>query len=194
MGISQTVVASPAQILVQPFSESYPKISGRVYHSVATQASNAAQSMGADFIQAAPFFLSKKTTFSDIVAFVVTPAVGGKVRIGIYAADGASFYPTSLILDSGELSGASGNTEIGAVINKELDAGFYWLASLCNDVIITLDATDATQIPAVAGSYDMDSDHFGGYKKIQAYGALPAIFPAAASKAYVYDVVGLKVA
>lgn len=74
------------------------------------------------------FFLPFDMTF-DRAMVRVTTAAAGNCRIGVYASDPATFYPTTRLLNAGIVTtGTTGDREI--TINLTLPRGWYWLARL----------------------------------------------------------------
>jgi len=94
-----------------------------------------------------PFFVRKKTTFTRI-GIGVTVGVGTSARLGIYNA--ANGVPTSLLLDCGTVSIASGGDK-DATINQSLNVGFYFLAIVC-DAATTINTCGVT---ASSSSYSI---------------------------------------
>ena len=190
MSVKGTYVGMPSQIAVQPFSESYMKISGRIYSNVITDGEAIPSIPGANYLLAVPIVLAKQTSFSEIGIYVETNAVGGKTRIGIYNDSG--FFPNSLILDSGELD-CSTTGEKKTAISLTLDAGTYWLAFVCNDN--NLEFNHYRGAPAMLGTVAHGGDYSTDIGDSFAFGALPATYPVAATYGRtVFNGVSLKVA
>jgi len=83
-----------------------------------------------------PFFCVNTTTF-DRIGVVVTTAVAGSIRLGIYEADPDTGYPAAgPLLDAGTVDpGTTGGKEI--IISQQLTGGrLYWLglSSTANNV------------------------------------------------------------
>ena len=132
----------------------------------------------ANFLRALPLITGRATL--DRIAINVTAAAAGSARLGIYN-DGGNLYPSSLVLDAGEVSTGTTGVKALTIINQTLAPGLYWLVLVSNAAstiralalggcmaILGLDATLGTA-PGV------------GWSATFTYAALPASFPAGAS-------------
>jgi hypothetical protein len=115
------------------------------------------------------------------IAFHV-PGVGGAgsvMRVGIYAADEARIYPTTLIVDSGSID-TTVATFKNTPINVALDLGtLYFFVSLIGVAAPTI-VCGNTWIPTMGWSVNFAANG-NGWNVAQAFGALPAVFPAGAT-------------
>lgn len=162
------------------------KKSGRYYGSFFTGGAQTTQSIAtANSLRAFPFFVPKLAKF-DRIAMRVTAAGTGttpKSRLGIYD-DNGGIYPGKLVLDAGEVSvSATGIKEL--VIDLALKTGkLYWLAQIGQDTTsLTVGAIAVTDVLATILGWDSSLSGTPplGYAVNQAYGALPATYPAGAA-------------
>lgn len=135
--------------------------------------------------------LQRKMRFDRIGAYVNTAgAAGAAARLGIYNVNPSTYYPSSLVLDAGVIACAvSGHKEL--VINQILSKGWYALVIVTNDATIVWRFRDRGLSPL--GGDDSSDLVFQSWNAVQAYGALPANYPAGATKS-VYRIPSLRVA
>ena len=129
-----------------------------------------------DILYASPIFIARDITIDRIAIQVATAEAAKSVRVGIYN-DSGSLTPSSLLLDCGEVSGAT--TGVKAItINQALTKGIYWVAQISDSDVIKL-----TQLSEYKGGYTIlgiIAAALGSvntvWLKAQAYGALPDPF------------------
>jgi hypothetical protein len=126
-----------------------------------------------DVLRAAPFYVPQRCTMDRIgIRVIGAGAAGAKIRVGLYRDDG-NFYPSTLVVDGGELD-ATGTGVRLATVNVTLEPGVYWLAGVANDATIDWSAANSTDcIYLISSNYAGDV----GWQVAQAYGALPDPFP-----------------
>lgn len=192
MGYSSRTVASPAQILVQPFSQAYGKISAAYYTSASAAGAIAAfdQFLFQNNLEAIPIVLAKQTTFQNLSCYVSVAIALSHVRMGIYT--DVNSYPGTLIVQ-GEIDTSTTGLKNVAITNT-LAAGRYWL--VLNDELngVNLKGIDAAYMVAL-GATDLNTNGSNtGYTAGLAYGALPATFPAGAALDFIIACMALQVA
>ncbi len=132
----------------------------------------------------APLIVTKTITFDRIAIEVITAIALKKARAGIYLDDG-TIYPGALDAESAEFDcSTTGIKE--TVINKSYTDRIIWLAVKAGGGVGGADyrARVHTWSPALWGHYDGATTlalTVGGLSAAQAYGALPATFPAGAT-------------
>jgi hypothetical protein len=118
----------------------------------------------------------------DRIAFEVTIlAAGGVARAGIYNSTSRSnIYPTTLVVDGGEISTATTGVKIATISTSIVEGSLYWFAYLTGTLAATLrtcpSGTNLNSIlgyPATLGGVGA----FSGLTVAQAYGAMPGTFP-----------------
>jgi len=137
---------------------------------------------GAGVIRAVPFQMSRAAILAKLYLNVTTGAgVGGVARCGIYRATSApNQYPSSLVVDSGELD-TSAIAVLSATVSAALAPGYYWACWLGGV------ANAAYSIPAVGGrqvqlgSPSTIATLYNSISVAFAYAALPATFPGSAA-------------
>jgi len=130
----------------------------------------------ADRLRAVYYPVFRKIRVDRIGIYVAgAGALGARVRLGIYR--GKDFYPTSLIVDAGEVNAETvGDKEL--TIDETLDVGEYWLVFITNDS--TIDFKEKR-----VGLTTWGSDpalQLASYHIAQAYGPLPSVFPTGAGE------------
>lgn len=131
---------------------------------------------------AAPFLTPKAVTVDRIAIRVLTANAGSNARLGIYsAASETNLYPSARVIDAGEIdAGATGWKEL--TISQALAAGtLYFLAVLIEDSSAAYMAMRTNDIVPVFGYPNQPNTADPKRAAVsvgQAYGALPATFPA----------------
>lgn len=131
-----------------------------------------------DTIRAFPLLFTRGGTI-DRIAINVTTELAGNARLGIYkATNNINLYPGSLIADSGALSTSTTGVK-AAVLDVKLQPNeLYWLAHLGSSAA-TLRGLSVGNCYPIFGIDSALSNALGiGIGAAQAYGALPANFPA----------------
>ena len=138
----------------------------------------ATQSATAGRLYTCPIFIARPMTFDAIAAWVtVASGANTSVRFGIYN-DGTNHYPDSLVLDAGTvLTDATGLRGI-AISQALATKGWYWAAALFESTP-TVAWTRFISPLGTADITDGFSYNPSSWYVAQAYGALPASFPAA---------------
>jgi len=139
---------------------------------------NSAIAITADLLYATPFPIVRPMTADRIMLVInVAGAAGKKGRLGIYSNLVNTVYPDALLLDAGEI--AVDVTDASAItISKALLRGRNWLVFI-SDGTPTIRAC-SYYLPVIPPLYV--GARAGSWTKAQAYGALPATFPAAGNK------------
>lgn len=134
----------------------------------------------ANFMVATPIILGTTVTWTRIGANVTTANNPDTARLGIYT-DTAGF-PGTLLLDAGEIS-LSAAAEVEKTISQSLTANtWYWLAMGMMSEVAKFSGYPGDNFDGLSGYALGFDDGFGSIKNgvsgAQAYGALPASFPA----------------
>ncbi len=142
------------------------------------QAQGSASAYSADILYAGHFYSGRGGLIDRIGLKVTVAGAGGKkARVGIYNITSESnLYPNALLLDSGELA-VDAVAVVEAVVSFVIPADqFLWVAYLTN-------GTPTVQGGACRPVMFWDSNYTEVLRLqvSQAYGALPATFPAAAT-------------
>lgn len=170
------VGTSWAQVL--PFSRK-----GAYYRACQVTTVNATAStvLAVDKLYAAPLRFNADVVIDRIGVEVTTGATaGGVARLGIYSDN--DMVPGSLIVDAGEIiTTATGGVEI--ILASPLSVSkedIIWLAFLQGVAACQMRAMQASGVVGALGVGSLtDLYPTCGYSKAQAYGVLPAAFPAA---------------
>lgn len=163
-------------------------LAGYPYGAVGTGA------LAADILYAMPFLVARAFTFDRIMAEVTSGGGAGKLfRLGVYDDDG-TVYPNAL-KTAADLTAQDANTvavyEV-AITALSLTKGLYWV------VIITNGTPTVRQVGAIPSSplglrETGLSASWSRLQVAQAYGNLPATFPAAATVNVSGIIIGLRV-
>jgi len=143
--------------------------------------------LSSENLYAYPFIVPVSQDFDRIMVYVVTAAVNGVMRLGIYDDDG-DLYPNNLIVSSAELDCSTIGYKSG-VIAETLTAGLYWLVvntdGDSNIRIVGMDYNGTTPIGyfAILGRPDNSffTPAYTHWRLAEAYGALPDPFSGGAS-------------
>ena len=154
------------------------------YSNQTTALAPGAATLADDTLMAVPFVVGRGCTIDRIGMEVTLLGVLSKARIGIYnATSPVNLYPSSLVVDSGELDTTSAGVK-SATISQVLKPGLYWLAHLSDSTgglatVRTIGGAGCFPIFGTASTLPTESDL--GLTVAQAYGALPSTFTASAS-------------
>lgn len=120
--------------------------------------------------------VSVDTLYVEATA-VVANAVG---RVGIYKnTDDSTIYPSSLIVESGEVALATAVVR-SVSVSAQLPPGLYWFATLCGTANPTLRSINAGGMTHLCGlKSDLTRQFY--YTVSQTYGAMPTTFTASAT-------------
>lgn len=148
-----------------------------------------------DAIYAVPQFLPAGRIVRILTGCVGNPDAGSSCRLGVYAADSDTLYPTSLLHDSGELSYSSLGRKGAADVTFAVDAGLYYFvmhASTTSSGGITnttpcLNEADLLPIMGRTVRWGNGEPVYNvsatiAWRHAQTYGALPATFPSSAPR------------
>jgi hypothetical protein len=131
----------------------------------------------ADRFYATPFYCPKAMTVDSISVNCTTLVAAGHLRVGIY--NDTNGEPDGRLLDAGALDTSGTGVKTAATNQALLGGTLYWLVALSEK------ATHAFRAPALAGVLDVlgadatcPTTHITHFYASQAYGALPANFPA----------------
>ena len=136
----------------------------------------------ANRLTASLYPIFRKMRFDKIGIYVTgAGGVGARVRVGLHKDNGA-FYPSDLLLDSGELNAESTGIKTKA-IDLTSEPGVYWVVVITNDGTIDLACTGDTAFLSFGGegAPDFSVSQKGSWYITQTYGPLPNPFPAGAS-------------
>lgn len=122
------------------------------------------------------------------VEWIVTDPQPTNVRFGIYLSSGPkNLYPTTLDVDAGALSMSVGaGTRLRWTVNRTYTQGVIWLAWLASSssgqvVGVTPTLVHPTAHAFLGKTAPSQSNLASGLIVAQAYGAMPATFPAGAA-------------
>lgn len=137
------------------------------------------------FLYATPFVVPRGGTLDRIGVEITTAVAAQTFRVGIYSATSATnIYPNARVLDSGALSAAATGL-VSATISQALTGGtLYWaiVASSHNNIAMRLISQNDHLQTLGVGTAALGTFHTRLHVA-QAYGALPANYPAGATLA-----------
>jgi hypothetical protein len=144
-------------------------------------------SLAPNVLRATLYPVIRKMKFDLIATYFPYTVAGVKCRVGVYECD-ENLYPSTLVLDAGELDVTSGSRSIA--IDLTLDRGNYFVAfNLSNNAYFRV---ETSYIPPMWSATDFT--RFIGWYKTVTYAPLPSTFPSEASQdGYAYAV-GLRLA
>ncbi len=163
------------RLLTPPF---FP-VAGRFYRAGQTGIDTSTGTANLGELRAVPISFSNRCTIDQTYIEVTVAAVGGKARLGLYKDEGN--YPGALIIDTGEIA-----TDAVAVVTVALATPFvadayrqFWLVMITGVALATLRKASGPGSSAFPGfTAATDTVARAVLSKAQAYGPLPAIFPA----------------
>lgn len=152
--------------------QAYAPVVGDYVCPVETVTTYGTPVISANTLYATLILLQRRMRFDSIMTYKNTlGAAGAAARLGIYNV-GSDYYPTSLILDAGALD-CTVWVPHELTINQTLGRGWYALALVVNDATIVFRARTGALGPKTP-LYLM----YSAWAVAQAYGALPATYPA----------------
>jgi hypothetical protein len=163
-----------------------PPISGNYYFPYSQGTSSTSNTLGTGTLRVTPIILATAITITRLGAEITAIGdVGSKLRLGIYA-DSGSGYPSTLVLDAGQIAGDSATVQ-ELTVSKALAAGIYWLGAVVQSVTTTQPTARTANImhPDVPVPLGTTIPSAGAAAASLATsgitGALPGTFPAGAT-------------
>jgi len=104
--------------------------SGRYYFCPNTNSVSTSAALGNGTLRAVPFYVPNTVTLTKIGSEItIVGEAGSKLRLGIYADDGAG-RPSTLVVDAGQIAGDSATVqEITLGTPVMMGPGWYWAAA-----------------------------------------------------------------
>lgn len=170
-------VSAPSQILLQPFSPEFGKLSGYYYGSGVTS-TTINHVMNEDSLHASPIILAQRTSIDRLGVYISTAVVASNIRLGLYASTSKTdLTPGALLADSGNISSATTGAKTYTVA-LTLDAGVYWIVVMTSAPAVKCYGWDASTTPFSLAIDGLDGSSLCGYSTNQAFGVLPNPYPA----------------
>jgi hypothetical protein len=130
-------------------------------------------------LRAFPYIAPTRGGTLDRIAFTVTTLLAGNARVGIYnSTSEQNIYPSTLVVDGGDFSTATATVKSTTISVNLVPSRLYWLVHLCGTGAATLRAVGLTSAPNIGLNNTLPTTPNVGISVAQAYGALPATFPA----------------
>jgi hypothetical protein len=163
-----------------------PYISGNYYGLSRSGQAHSTGSVSANQLRAFPWWIPRACSFNEIRSEVTTPLAGSLYRLGLYST-ASGFYPGSLLAnsDAAEYSGAAIGVKTGTPAGNIVipEAGWYWLVHGSN-LPVTMRRYSLAGIDCPLGNQIVAGLTIQTcYQFAQAYGVMPATFPAEAARA-----------
>lgn len=140
----------------------------------------------ANRLYASALYGGRGIVISRVMTWVTTVGTSTKLRFGIYnvtAGSAGALYPTSLLVDFGEVSTTTTGLKEITGLTQALDAGKFYAAAIVNDANATVTACRSNTVNGEGDAWlGVNSSLAGaiGVFVTHAYAALPDPFPAAA--------------
>lgn len=133
----------------------------------------------ANKLYAFPFYCGPTLALEWITVVVTVAKAGSLIRLGIYE-NLASVHPGALLVDSGDLSGATtGRKENSFTYSFQADK-LYWLSIISNNTPSVRSVHHNWLVTSPFGlQSDLGTTEYNCWLASQAYGPLPDPFPAA---------------
>lgn len=147
-----------------------------------TTTTTVGQSLTNDLVRAHPWWCPESMTIDEMGMDVTIAGATSNSRLGIYEAGvGPNKYPTTLRLDAGAAATDTVGFKSIAVNHRLAGRRYYWLAMLSGgSTLPSMRAAAASARAPVLGVSATAATFQVGISHTQAYGALPATFPASA--------------
>lgn len=136
-----------------------------------------------DNVLFASAFTVSRTVKIDSLALEITAgnAASRVARNGIYKATGiANVYPSSLVVDSGELDCSTAGVKAVTGLSVTLSPGAYWVVHLSNHASLTFRVIAPAGGDSILGAPSTIATTLNFVSVAFAYAALPATFPGGA--------------
>lgn len=148
---------------------------GRYYHAgiINNPQSYTTGTYAHDFLRAYPVYFPRAVTIDKLATYVNTGVASSNIRIGIYT-DNGSFYPDTLIVDSGDISTASGGQK-EATVTQSLSPDLYWFAHVFSSSSISFYAMTTSAFNDQFG-LDNSATSAQHWRVAHTFGALPSTF------------------
>jgi hypothetical protein len=161
-----------------------PAIVGQYVPLFRSNSLTSSNTYGNNTLRVAPFVVESSLTFDRIGAEIaVVGEAGSKLRLGIYADNGAC-YPGSVLLDAGQIAGDSATVQELTISTMTLAPGLYWggaalqAAPTTQPTVRTVNATEPPVPVAYGTSLPAANSAITAYVSGSQSGALPATYPA----------------
>lgn len=143
----------------------------------------AGNGLGINTLRAKPLVVGRDCTLSSLGLIVATGVATSVCRVGIYAA-GSDGYPTTLLVESGEIDCSTNTRKLTTGLSQALSAGVaYWVAFLGGVAAPNLARTNTAvgfgQVVCASGS--IAATAVTEINVAQSYGTMPTIFPSGAA-------------
>lgn len=128
------------------------------------------------------FSISRQCVLSKLFMECTSNSAGSVARCGIYATswNAGSLYPTSLVVDSGQLD-TSAIAVVSVSVSATLYPGTYWYVAISGTAIPTFRAKQAVNVEHTLGSTNTLNSLSTLIVVARTFGALPTTFPASAA-------------
>jgi hypothetical protein len=128
---------------------------------------------------AIPFPILKGQS-TDMIGIYISNAAAGGARLGIYA-DNGNLYPGNLVIDAGAVTTASTGVRSESCVQALSEGALYWLSLLAGAAYNLNGVASADTLPILGFPNTLNGTQNPMINVSQAYGALPATFPAGGS-------------
>lgn len=128
-------------------------------------------SISAGFVVLVPFAVPASVDVTSLGLIVVSASSTGVARMGVYNTD-SDGAPTTVAIDSGEVSTASSGNKEATFSASTLAAGTYWLAVFGNEAFSM--RSGSSWLPLVSHT-SLSLNNYGGIYVAKSYGALPTL-------------------
>lgn len=128
-------------------------------------------SISAGYVVLVPFALTASVDVTSLGLIVVSASSTGVARMGVYNTD-SDGAPTTVAIDSGEVSTASSGNKEATFSASTLAAGNYWLAVFGNQAFSM--RAGSSWLPLVSHT-SISLNNYAGIYVAKSYGALPTL-------------------
>ena len=174
-----TIIGAAAGVPVQAARLSFGAVTDVYYTQQGILTVTSALTPGIGTIRSRHIVFGRDGTVSSLGVTVQTGGANAKGRVGIWLA-GANGYPTTLVGESGELDLSTTGRKVATGLSFPVSAALaYWVGFLGGTLAATLSVmNDAVSFGSFATAAGTTTTRAIGLSVAQAYGAMPAAFPA----------------
>lgn len=142
--IARSVATNNAVWTLLELSDHPGYITGNWYLPAGIQAASAGSAPGAGSIRLYPAYIKERITLGALGLRVTTVGAAGNIQAAIYANNFSTGRPTGAALVTTASMSTASAASINAAASVQLEPGFYWFASNCDNGTAIFDSVPST--------------------------------------------------
>lgn len=182
-GTDWTSAAATGSLPIQAARLDDGLISNLYIYAPHSTGSGGSATAGTGNIRSTPIVFGRSGTVNRLGVVATSTVANAKGRIGLYEA-GTTGYPTTLIVESGELDVSSSGFKSTSGLSASVSGGkAYWLAWLGGTASGSMLAPSTNTVVSILGGQPQTTTNtiIVGITVAQSYGSMPGTFPASAT-------------